>query len=251
MKVYGGCASDVGTTREVNQDAVLFRMKTEKKATMSLLAVCDGIGGMSHGEVASSIIRDLMDRWFDEITEWVDPGNVDAQLVWSNVKDAAESWNAELVAFKKNQQLQTGTTMSLFMQIMDEYFIVQVGDSRVYLYRNDELLQLTVDASVTRFKSGRMKNYLDNYMGKSDELRFTTVSGTIESGDAFLVCSDGFYHNLSPMDLQSIPEGIRKDSDVENLCERLIVEMMRRGERDNISAAMIVFPESRGFWKKQ
>ena len=251
MKVYGGCASDVGTTREVNQDAVLFRMKTEKKAIMSLLAVCDGIGGMSHGEVASSIIRDLMDRWFDEITEWVDPGNVDAQLVWSNVKDAAESWNAELVAFKKNQQLQTGTTMSLFMQIMDEYFIVQVGDSRVYLYRNDELFQLTVDASVTRFKSGRMKNYLDNYMGKSDELRFTTVSGTIESGDAFLVCSDGFYHNLSPMDLQSIPEGIRKDSDVENLCERLIAEMMRRGERDNISAAMIVFPESRGFWKKQ
>lgn len=250
MKVYGGCASNVGTTREVNQDAVIYKKKSNKNASMCLLAVCDGIGGMSHGEIASSIIRDLMDRWFAELTGWADPGSVEAELVWSNVKDAAESWNTELVAFKKSSQLQTGTTMSLLMQVMDNYFVVQVGDSRVYLYRNGELLQLTVDASVTRFNSGKMKNYLDNYMGKSEELWFTTASGKIEPGDAFVVCSDGFYHHLSPADLQDLPQGIRKEEDVNSLCGRLIGEMMKRGERDNISAAMLVIPENKKFWKK-
>lgn len=63
--------------------------------------------------------------------------------------------------------------MSLFMLVRNYYFIIQVGDSRVYLYREKRLHQLTVDASTTKLKNGRMKQYLNNYLGKSDELWFS------------------------------------------------------------------------------
>ena len=55
--------------------------------------------------------------------------------------------------------------MSLFMLVRNYYFIIQVGDSRVYLYREKRLHQLTVDASTTKLKNGRMKQYLNNYLG--------------------------------------------------------------------------------------
>jgi len=129
--------------------------------------------------------------------------------------------------------------MSLFMLVRNYYFIIQVGDSRVYLYREKRLHQLTVDASTTKLKNGRLKQYLNNYLGKSDELWFSCENGEILPQDIFVICSDGFYHYFSENDMRQYETVIRKEQRTNEVCDILINTMMERGERDNISVGFV------------
>ncbi len=140
---------------------------------------------------------------------------------------------------QQEKNIHTGTTMSLFMLVRNYYFIIQVGDSRVYLYREKRLHQLTVDASTTKLKNGRMKQYLNNYLGKSDELWFSCENGEILPQDIFVICSDGFYHYFSENDMRQYETMIRKKQRTNEVCDILINTMMERGERDNISVGFV------------
>ena len=197
MKLISGSYTDIGTTREVNQDAVFCRVLKGKKEYISLAVVCDGIGGLSCGEIASGFIVDEIAQWWNSLASWVDPDMVEPDLVISHVKDAAEEWNSNFYEYKLSQAIETGTTMSLLLTVQNRFYIIQVGDSRVYVVKNGVLKQLTTDASVSRLNSnGVMKSYLNNFMGKSEELFYTISEGEINTGDLFIVCCDGFYHNL-------------------------------------------------------
>ena len=132
-----------------------------------------------------------------------------------------------------------GTTLSMLMIVRNTYYIIQVGDSRVYRYNDGVLEQLTVDASVTRIKNGRMKSYLDNYLGKQEELWFTSAVGNVVERDLFVVCSYGFYHRLLPEDFREYEKKLRKVKKVDEACEKLIERMISRGERDNITVGVV------------
>lgn len=79
MRYVAGCRSNIGRVRENNQDAVALRT-FEKRKNFIVLAVCDGVGGLEHGEMASSMAVARIEAWFDEITEWLDPAEADGEL---------------------------------------------------------------------------------------------------------------------------------------------------------------------------
>ena len=239
MKLVGGIRTDIGSFREVNQDSVLFCSKEVNGDHFALLAVCDGVGGLEKGQVASNMITDKMLQWYEEVISWVDISSVEPELLFAHMKDAAEIWNDELIEYNKCNGVRTGTTMSLMMIIRDYYYIVQVGDSRIYLFDNVMLEQLTVDATVSKMKNGKLKQYLDNFMGKDSPLWFTTVTGRLKEGDLFIACSDGGYHYLIPNDIESVYASLNNDNEVGISCDKLINEMISRGEKDNISIGMI------------
>lgn len=249
MKLVGGYATCAGNTRNVNQDAVLFRSTEREGQYFILLAVCDGIGGLEQGEVASSLVVSLASQWYESVMSWMDIGGINPEILSAHLKDAAEEWNRSVCEYRNLRHVNMGTTMSLIMIIKNRYYIIHVGDSRVYLYRRRKLLQLTRDAVITQVKDGRRKVYLENFMGRAGELRFTSSEGKVCAGDLFLVCSDGFYHCLHPEDIRKLRRNTRDGWSLNAGCRELTDNMMRRGERDNISVGAIVAGRGMSPWK--
>ncbi len=239
MKIRGGSASDIGSVRNINQDAVCCRYLKQGKEELALCAVCDGVGGLEHGERASAFLVQRMEAWFEEVASWLAIPETETEVLFSHLKDGIECWNEELCQMCQRENLKTGSTLSLLLLIRHRYYIVHVGDSRVYRYRECTLEQLTMDDSVARLKTGQMKSYLNNFMGKQEQLWFQALAGNAEKGDIFVVCSDGFYHHLMESDVERIHEK-RWKKNLDGFCREMIRTMMERGERDNISACVAV-----------
>jgi len=199
--------------------------------------VCDGVGGLENGEVASAFLVRHMEAWFEEVTSWLVISGLEPEVLFSHLKDAVEGWNEELCRFCQRENLKTGSTMSLLLLVRGQAYIVHVGDSRIYRYRGGVLEQLTVDDSVARLRTGQMKSYLNNYMGKREQLWFQALEGNAEKGDIFVVCSDGFYHHLTGSDIEAF-HGRRWKKDPDGFCSEMIRTMMERGEKDNISVCL-------------
>lgn len=239
MRIRGSYSSDIGR-REVNQDAVLYCDMVQKENCFALCAVCDGVGGLEHGELASGFLESRIRGWFEDVGKWLDAARVETGVLFSHLKDAAELWNEELWQQCREKGMRMGSTMSLLMIIRDRYCIVHVGDSRIYRCRGNALEQLTADDSVAREKNGRVKNYLSNYMGKEESLQFQAMEGTVMDGDLFMVCSDGFYHHLTGEDIPELQRIYKKNSKIDEICRRMIQMMIERGERDNVSLGAVV-----------
>ncbi len=243
MRLHAGCMTCKGNVREENQDAVVLRIREEKKQYFCILAVCDGIGGLESGEIASEIARKTVSEWFDFISGWMDFDSMDEVVLYAHLKDLAEECNARVREYQSEKKICTGSTMSLLMIFKKKYYIIQVGDSRVYRYNGGMLEQLTRDASVTKLKNGMLKKYLDNYLGKQEELWFSEQAGTVEKEDIFLVCSDGFYNNLLEADIAELEKEAGKPKQIDHVCEQLIERMLARGEKDNITIGMVVIKD--------
>ncbi len=243
MRLNGGCISDTGAVRKINQDAVFFRCMEQNGFYFALGAVCDGVGGLEHGEMASQSVIRGVEEWFEEISLWIDIEEIETEILYAHLLDGVEEWNIRVRNISLCENIHTGTTLSLIMIIRKNYYIVQVGDSRIYKYRY-KLEQLTTDAVVTGFKNGEMKNYLANYMGKAEKLWFSEAKGVFQEGDMFLFCSDGGYHLLTERDVEEIYVNYREKTDLSEVSDQLIKRMITRGESDNVSMGIIMAEES-------
>lgn len=237
MLFNGACATDIGVFRQNNQDEVLFKKITKDGQDFALGVICDGVGGLERGEAASQCVCMAASAWFDTVADWIDIATSDADILFSHFKDAVDNWNNMVRDIIINQNIDTGTTMSAILLIREHYFIIHVGDSRIYRLRSN-LELMTTDESVAKIYHGKMKLFLMNYVGRDDELSFYSTQGSIEQGDIFIYGSDGFYNMFADEDLDEIFIGA--DSLEKTLiCESLIAKMIQRGERDNISVGII------------
>ena len=268
-----GAYTDRGGTRPENQDSVisraiqgpavpeksrspfamLGRSKMKEKAaqqalssTVILSVVCDGVGGLERGDLASGVVVGELDQWMGTMEGCVNTYRPEADVLFSHFKDAAEHCNAVLLETNKTYNIRSGTTFAGFLCVGAQYGIVHVGDSRVYRYRPTEgvgtkLLQLTEDESVYRVKDGRTRSYLENFVGRQEMLSFRFYSGTMEIGDMFFACSDGFYHNLTEQDVGEMYASIASGVSPEDAIAAVVRLMIERGERDNLSAALTIF----------
>lgn len=185
--------------------------------------------------MASSLTVARIEAWFDEVTEWLVITGADGELLFSHMKDLVEECNTLVRGCRIARGIEMGTMRPLFMIVRNTYYIIQVGDSRVYRYNDGTLERLTVDASVTRIKNGRMKAYL----GKQGERWFTSTVGSVKERDLFIVCSDGFYHQLVPENLRKYEKKLRKIKKADEECEEMIECMMDCRKRDNITVGVV------------
>jgi len=237
MLFYGDCVTNTGIARKNNQDRILFKKMRKNGQDFALGIICDGIGGLERGEVASQCIGKAASEWFDNIAEWIDIETMDADILFSHFKDAAENWNRLVRDAIVMQNISTGSTMSALLLLRDRYCIIHVGDSRIYRYR-DGLELMTTDQSIAKIYNGKMKLFLMNYVGKEDILSFCEEEGRISQGDIFLYSSDGFYHMFNDCDMDDICAQLDCVS-LNQICEEMIARMIQRGERDNISVGII------------
>lgn len=237
MKVAAGYLSDKGQYREKNQDRFFYRAYHDQQHFFVIACVCDGIGSMEHSEIASEMVMQNLKEWYDWITKRKNHYDFENELV-EELENTAREANESIYIWSKEKQMRIGCTMSTILVTDQKYYTFHVGDSRIGCLRGDFAV-LTRDEVNVSVVDGMVKAKLANFMGKGMKLWLNQTSGTIAENDVFVVGSDGLFHKLSGTELAQLTEKVKNDCQMQKVAERLIADVRKAGERDNVSC--IVF----------
>lgn len=255
--------TDVGKKRETNQDNFYAEeIKFPNGKTLILAVVCDGMGGVSGGSVASEKALEIFVKVFlqtfnedgqsakahadDEDMKIADDKTENIMYCMKNAVYMANMALYEL-SQKDISLAGMGTTL-VGCAIYDGYlYAVNVGDSRLYVIDNDAIIQLTSDHSFVQSlidkghitaeeaKNHPNKNVIMRAIGIEREVSPDTFKLLLEN-KSFLLCSDGLSNNVSESELKRI---IMANNSPEQICEELISAANDNGGPDNITALVI------------
>ena len=242
--------TDVGIVKSSNQDSLIVKQASYDGKEVLMAVVCDGMGGLSDGELASATVVREFGKWFDESLPY-ELENFDVQVVGGKWSFMLKSLNSKILEYSKGKNLSMGTTCSAVLFAEDKYLIVHVGDSRVY-HIGGGLTQMTSDQTFIarelkrgtmtpeQAKTDKRRNMLLQCVGASAKVEPEVLCGELESG-AYLLCSDGFRHVISEAEIfESLnPINLLNKQSMKNNIRYLIDLVKQRKERDNITAIVI------------
>jgi serine/threonine protein phosphatase PrpC len=233
----------VGRRRPHNEDAFL------SDDELGVYVVCDGVGGNAKGEVASAesveLVHSWVKRWRKTLDQYVsDPSKDNEGLVRRLLESAVQSACYMVFGMGELDPQQRGmsSTLSSLLCVGGTGFIAQVGDSRVYLLRDGQVLPLTEDHTLVNFKlklglitkeeaeNAPGKNVITRAVGHQDYVEVDTTTVPMKVGDRFMLCSDGLHGYTEDKELPDLLRGDRVE-----VAERLIALANQRGGKDNIT----------------
>lgn len=248
--------TDVGMHRSGNEDAFLVADLTAGKTGLgpevsshrlgergSLMIVSDGMGGAAAGEIASEMavttVRELLAETSSQI-------EISEQL-----KGAAEIANERIWnRSQENPELSgMGATLTAVLVQGTTAYIAQVGDSRAYLVRREQIKQLTKDQSLAQMlvDSGAIKpeqmdsvpqNVIMQAMGTQPVVKVAMTAVQLFRNDCLVICSDGLSNKIPPNELREMIHGV---ADLTEACRLLIDKANERGGEDNITVIIARF----------
>lgn len=237
MKITVTSRTHVGRVRSNNEDSLLIREPY-------LFAVADGMGGYAAGEIASRATL----KAFEVATYRLRHEQyADAEQILAEAFDKANE-HIYLMAGRNDAYAGMGTTLTaLYLPGDGTAFAAHVGDSRLYIFRNRTLSQVTHDHSyvadlVARGKltdkeafSHPQKNMLLQAIGVDEHIRTDIIHFAVETGDILLLCSDGLTDMLHDSEIADIMQR----NDLNAAADTLIARALENGGRDNVSFIMI------------
>lgn len=257
MKFKVASKSDAGNVKKVNQDSYAVKMAKTSIGNILMVVVCDGMGGLEYGEVASGHVVRSFQSWFTErLPQLVGDFHIEqVKRDWSLI---VESENNTLRNLGEKKGVQMGTTLTAALYI-DDYmlFICHIGDCRLYRITED-ICQMTEDQTwvAKEVKHHRMteeqaqnhpkRNMLLQCIGVLEYVEPVYSLHRIQGGDNYLLCSDGFRHHIKEQEMKGAFEEC-DTFEAENMTQRLVnmIELCKaRGEKDNITAVMIHLEET-------
>lgn len=242
---------DIGCTRPINEDMILISGETYRdcKDVFSTIiqdrgrfvaAVADGMGGHNAGEVASRMALDLFDNFIISL-----PPDYSDNDFRNKIDDTIKRLhnNLNLYGQKHPDCHGLGTTLVSWLTYENRIYIVNVGDSRLYRYRNGILTQLTTDHSEqNKYHDFSLpSNIIYNCLGGGGESAFADVmeiTNKVFEDDVFLLCSDGLYDFLSEDEIEKI---LFETCDASSLVDAA----KTKGGDDNISAIIITIRKTK------
>ena len=226
MQLWG--LTDPGNLREQNQDSYAMLSFSRDR---SLMIVCDGMGGAKSGNVASSLAVDV---FTDEVRRCQKSG-LTPELAAEILRGALELANK---AVYEQAQLSDdfsgmGTTLVAALILKDTAVIINVGDSRAYLFTPDgvQLGELTQEQA----KNHPGKNVITRAVGTEPSVEGDIYIQKLHRDDCLLLCSDGLSNVMADQEmLFEVAHGVRKS----DCCQRLLRIAKNRGAPDNVTVAM-------------
>lgn len=234
--VYSCGATDKGAVRELNEDSFLVRNQ------LCLWAVADGMGGHAKGDFASETVVDHL----YQVRPWPRPR---AQLldVVARLEDANRALREEAA---RNGSDAIGATVVCLLMQDTEGVVVWAGDSRAYRIRHGVLEQLSRDHSVVEdlvdagliradeAESHPHAHVLTRAVGAADTLDLDFERFALESGDIYILCSDGL--------TRCVPDSAIRDTALEEqhpgrICTSLVDQALRSGNaKDNVTVVSVM-----------
>ena len=242
MQYWG--MTDRGKVRSQNQDSFFAGVITNPKGEEALLClICDGMGGANAGDVASALARDSFTAYVTEHFRLrKDPGPV--------LRAGTEEANRVVMekASECEELYGMGTTLVAMLVTGEKVLIANVGDSRCYLIRGEEIRQITKDHSLvqdmiekgelTREQARRhpRKNVITRAIGTEDRAECDLFPLTLQEGDRLLLCSDGLSNVLDPREmLFEVLYGETEDT----AAQRMMEIALERNAPDNVTVVLL------------
>ncbi len=239
--------TDIGIIRKVNEDSLriteLSINNDSKKA--NLFIVADGMGGHQNGDVASSLAVEAL---VEEIRNGMEmQKEINEGALPDFMKTAVANTNKIVYDFARENKRDMGTTVAASLLLADNLYTANVGDSRAYLIRNGEAVQITKDNSlVARLVELNMldpkdarhhpkSNILLRTIGTDPKVEVDAYRTKIRKGDYLLLCTDGLWNQLADDEIEHI---IKKNSP-QDACREMIRIANERGGPDNITAIVV------------
>jgi protein phosphatase len=255
VSVFG--KTDLGRTREHNEDTFLVADLSTGNASLqpevrhhdigargSLFIVADGMGGAAAGELASAMAADLIYRHM--ATAWArDSANTAARFAY-RMKEAVELANTQIYGYaREHPEVQgMGTTVTAAGMFGSDLYLAQIGDSRAYLVRGTEAIQLTKDQSLMQrlvdageltedeAEQSERRNIILQALGPDPRVKVDLTHQSVRQGDTLILCSDGLSGLVRREEFASLA---RRHGDPQALCAALIDLANQRGGPDNIT----------------
>lgn len=229
MKVVG--LSDIGSIRNRNEDSFLIREKE------GIFIVCDGMGGHKGGDVASNLAIQTIEQVINDcphITlELLNQAIIKAnQVIWQDGHDNPE-WH------------EMGTTVTIAKITNMHMEICHVGDSRLYLIRDNNIKQITKDhtlaeemaeSGITNKGQKSYSHILTRALGVNKEIEIDNIVVDLFTNDIILICSDGLTDMLTDEEILTI---ITRKNDVVEIGNDLLEEALTKGGYDNITLILV------------
>lgn len=250
--------SFVGTSRDVNQDAYCVLVAETSFGDASLVAVCDGVGGLLFGEVASSVAVQEISRWFEEsfpvyAASNSRGGSVDLSNLVGAWTTLLEGLNDRILRRAQGANTRMGTTLTVLLTVANRFAAAHIGDCRAYRFRNGSFEQLTRDQTLIQREvdAGRVSaevalthprgSLILQALGAQEDIDPEFYFGDVEEGDSFLVACDGFYRRL---DFGGFAHALAcvdaaNESFLGEVIDDAIDEVVDKGELDNITAVLL------------
>ncbi len=241
--------TDKGRTRSSNQDgfaAVEFNPST------AFFLVCDGMGGARGGEEASRVaIEAAVKSVSDDIAALLADESIDrAKYMPKILTYAAEGANLAVYDRATEEPSYTGMGTTFVGAIItgDTMYVVNVGDSRLYLVTSDEVKQVTRDHSYVQYlvdmgvmtseqaETSSKKNIITKAVGTSDKVNPDTFTVSLDGTQYVLLCSDGLTNMVSKTEILSI---LSSDGELSDKVDALVAKANENGGKDNITAVLV------------
>lgn len=246
MKNYSVSAySDKGDRRSENQDSIFYVYDRIEGHMAGLYVVADGCGGLKHGAEVSNLITSSFRRaWNELMPDFLSNKKITSEAVFSMLEAQLDEINQKAVDFSESQNEKCGSTVSLLMFIDKKYYIVNVGDSRIYRFKRKGLEQLTEDQTVVsdllrnkqiteeEARTHKQRHVLSMCVGYFDKLRVFKREGRLRRRDIFLLCSDGLYNYA---DAGTVIDIAKSDVDFSEAAELMRYSIPEGKARDNVS----------------
>jgi serine/threonine protein phosphatase PrpC len=219
-----------------------------------LLAVADGVGGRSGGEIASAIAIDAMAQYVRTMVPWVlTAGENDGERLDAWLRDALRRTQGRMRRFAARRGLdpRLATTFTMACVTWPDVVVAHVGDSRCYLARGGALKRLTVDHTLAQrlvqeghlgpdeAKGSPYGHMLFNAVGGStDELSVDVQRLRLQHGDQLLLCTDGLTRHVDDDELAAC---LAHERSVDTTVDELVGRANARGGLDNITVVLARF----------
>ena len=244
--------TDIGISKSTNQDSLTTMVLNTPLGRMAFSILCDGMGGLEKGEIASASVVNAFRNWaiYDL-----------PQLCGAVLEDAVIRSQWERIITEQNQTIKTygarhgvrlGTTVVVMLLTQTRYYILNVGDSRAYELTTG-VRQITSDQTFVarEIAMGNMtpeeaerdsrRNVLLQCVGASDNVYPDMFFGDVQQNAIYMLCSDGFRHEITPDEIfAKLQPGVLFDDYTMQQNSISLIELNKqRQERDNISVALV------------
>lgn len=261
VHVFG--RTDVGRTREHNEDTFAVADLTAMNASLqpevrthrlgdrgSLFVVADGMGGAAAGEVASAMATEVIIAEVDR--RWRASGDQDPEIFAHTLRLATEVANTKINTYAQThpENRGMGTTVTVAGMLGDTLYVCQVGDSRAYIVRDGQAIQITKDQSLMQklVEAGEItaeeaevserRNIILQALGPEAAVKVDLTSQQVMHGDVLILCTDGLTGQVRA---HEIAEVVSAEPDLVDVCKKLIDLANEAGGPDNITVVAARF----------
>lgn len=252
MNYMISASTDVGTEKETNQDSYGAKILNINQQSTAFAVLCDGMGGLARGEVASASVVKAFARWASENMPKLYIQGLNMDVIRREWNAILTEYNEKIKKYGKNLGVNLGTTVTAILLAGEDYYIVNVGDSRIYEIA-ENLSVMTKDHTMVarEVELGRLsaeeaavdprRSVLLQCVGASDVVYPDFFSGKVKKNAMYMLCSDGFRHEITEEEIyrELHPSKMTDALSMEHAQKTLIDWNKSRQERDNITVVTI------------